>query len=509
MKKNWNVFRVVRIVLAFLCLSLCTGAVWFFPGSEKVFLSQAGSSFLKLLSGFTVGTLIALILMAALTLLLGRAYCSVLCPLGILQDVLGSFRRRPFRRSRWQKTVRYCVTAFVVLCAVCGLMLPLTLLVPSSSFVLIVNNVFREVVQFADRTVHFLPEPVSLHPAAGGVILAWGILLALLILVRWKGRLYCNTLCPVGAILGLLSKFSLFRIRIDAEKCVSCGMCEKVCKGGCIDSAAKSVETEECVDCMNCLSACKLDAIHFTKGLPAKKAPEEQKCENKDEEKPSSSGPRFSRRAFIGTLCAAGAGAVVGSSIRCLTGNEKNAPSVPMPPGAGDFDSFTSKCLGCSLCISACRGKVLKQSVTQYGAKGFMQPYLDMFSGACLYDCHRCQEVCPCGALTLMDLAQKQRCRIGLAKYVKERCVSYLRGEDCGACSEHCPVGAIDMVEYKNTLIPKVNEKLCIGCGACQNICPARPVQAIVVEGVSPQIFVEKPKQVKQTKLAAEEDFPF
>ena len=501
MKKNRNAYRIIRIVLAFFCLCACTGAVWFFPGSEKIFLTQAGSDFLKLLSGAALGAGIALFLIVLLTLLLGRVYCSVLCPLGVLQDVLGAFQRKGFKRNMWQKKIRYGVLAFTVLCAVCGSMLPLTLLLPSSSFVLLVNNVFREIVQSADALIHFLPEAVSLRPEVTGVLLSWGILLVLLILVRWKGRLYCNTLCPVGAVLGLISKGAFFRIRIDPEKCVSCGACEKICKGSCIDSAGKRVETEECVLCMNCLGICKFSAIHLQKAVPCKK--EEEKQEKKDP-----AGPLLSRRAFIGTLCAAGTGAVLGSSVRLLPGKERSVKAV-MPPGAGDFDSFTSRCLGCSLCISACRGKVLKQSITQYGAKGFLQPYLDMVSGSCVYDCRRCQEVCPCGALRLMDLAQKQRCRIGLAVYTKERCVSFLRGEDCGACSEHCPVGAIDMVEYKNTLIPKVNEKLCIGCGACQNICPVRPLQAIVVEGVSSQILVEKPKQVKQTKLAAEEDFPF
>ena len=501
MKKKWNLYRILRIVLAACCLIACTGAVWFFPGTEKIFLTQAGSDFLKLLSGATLGVWIALFLIVLLTLLLGRAYCSVLCPLGVLQDILGSFRRKNFKRNLWQRKIRYGVFAFTVLCAVCGLMLPLTILMPSSSFVLLVNNVFREVVQYADKGLRFLPESISLHPTGVGMVLAWGILLVLLILVRWKGRVYCNTLCPVGALLGLISGKALFRIRIDPEKCVSCGACEKTCKGACIDSAGKRVDAEECVLCMNCLGSCKLDAIHYKRSSGS----------GKEESRGSAlAGTEMNRRVFLGTLCAAGTGAVLGSSIRFLTGKEKDrALAVSMPPGAGDFDSFTSKCLGCSLCISACRGKVLKQSVTQYGAKGFMQPYLDMFSGACLYDCRRCQEVCPCGALQLMDLAQKQRCRIGFANYVKERCVSYLRGEDCGACSEHCPVGAIDMVEYKNTLIPKVNEKLCIGCGACQNICPVRPLQAIVVEGVTPQIFVEKPGKVKQAKLAAEDDFPF
>lgn len=506
MNKKVNVYRWIRIVLAFFALSCCLGAVWFFKGGEKIFLSQAGSDVLKVISGASAGVCIALGSILAATLLFGRIYCSVICPLGILQDVMGSFRRRAFKRNVRQRKVRYCVLAFTVLCVLFGFMLPFTLLMPSSSFVFIVNNVFREVVQYADRLVHFLPEPVTVRPALGVVLASWGIFLGLLALVRWKGRVYCNTLCPVGAVLGLLSKNPLFRIHIDTERCVSCGACERVCKGACIDAASKKVDNEECVACMNCLGACKLGAISFTgkRSIPAVK--EDRKEEPQSN---SASGPVVSRRAFLGIVGAAAGGAVAGSSVRLLTGSKEKQVLVPMPPGAENFDSFSSKCLGCGLCIGSCRGKVLKQAVTQYGWKGFMQPYLDMAAGACLYDCRRCQEVCPCGALTLMDLTKKQTCRIGLAKYTKELCVSFVKNMDCGACSEHCPVGAIEMVSFKDTLIPKVNEKLCIGCGACQNICPVRPVQAIVVHGVSPQIFVEKPKKEKQVKLASEDDFPF
>ena len=180
-----------------------------------------------------------------------------------------------------------------------------------------------------------------------------------------------------------------------------------------------------------------------------------------------------------------------------------------MPPGAGDFDHFTKVCVGCGLCISACNGNVLTPSITEYGLRGFMQPHLDFNKGECKFKCKRCTEVCPCGALLPLALKEKQQWRIGIAKYNPKLCVAYDAGEDCGACAEHCPVGALTMEPYKETSIPKVNEKLCIGCGACQHICPIYPEKAIVITGIPDQHIVEKPNVEESIKLEAEDDFPF
>lgn len=487
MKRKLELYRSIRIFLAAVSFFLLLGAVWFLPGTEAFFGLQFGSGVLKLFAECTLGGAAALLSILLLTLGFGRLYCSVLCPLGILQDLMGVFGR-PYHFLRGTRVVKYSVFFLIAGLAAGGLLLPLSLLLPSSNFVMIVNNVFREAVVKADTWLHLSLGQISMKPAGGAMLLSWGLLLLLLVLVRWRGRIYCNSLCPVGTFLGFLSHFAWFRITMD-EKCASCGACERVCKASCIDSKNRTVNTEDCVMCMNCIGQCSFGSMKLQRKTPGKK----------EEFVPA-------RREFLlagGTILG---GALLGKTA-VLAGKEPS--TAVMPPGAESYERFGGRCVGCGLCIGSCRGKVLAHSMTRYGVKGFMQPYLDFNKGACQFDCRRCMEVCPTGALRIMPMEEKKSWRIGLVTYVKERCVAYREDIDCGACAEHCPVAALEMVPYKNTMIPKVNEALCIGCGACQNICPVRPLQAVVVSGVSPQISVKKPVAEKSKKLEAEKDFPF
>ena len=476
MRPRINIWRWGRIVLAGAAAAAFAAALWtrWLP-VKKLFRTQAASDLLALCTEFSLGAGAALLGILLVTLLFGRFYCSVLCPLGILQDVMSLFRfRRHYRYTGWKNKVRRVVFFVVAGMALSGFMLPLILLLPSSNFVSMLNAFGR----VAGERLGF-----------GARLVGWGMFVLLFVSVLWKGRLFCNTLCPVGALLALCSKTSRYRIVLDAEKCVRCGACEKVCKSTCIDSANKSVNTDECVMCMNCLGSCRLGAISI------KKQPF-RVCENLPE-----------RREFLKDAGLLGGGIAVGVLGR-LTGNRCEKYPV-MPPGAGSFDRFTSRCVGCGLCIAACKGKVLKPAMTEYGLRGFLQPVLDPVKGACDFNCAKCTHICPCGALTPLKLAEKRRTRIGLAVYEAKLCVAYADGEDCGACAEHCPVGALEMVAYKDTMIPKVNKDLCIGCGACQNICPVRPQAAISVVGVSVQTVVDKPLETKSKKLSAEADFPF
>ena len=479
-KSKWRFARI--LLAAFVFIATCC-ILWCIPGTEEYFGIQYGSALLKLFADASLGAAAGVISITLVTLLCGRIYCSVICPLGIMQDIL-LIRRKKNSFIRWTGKFKYPFFLLCIAALLAGVMLPLTLFVPSANFVQIVNFVFREILQWTGIAA------ATLRPAPAAALAAWGFFILLIVLVRWKGRIYCNTLCPVGTLLGIFSRFSWFKIRIKQEKCISCGACERSCKAGCIDAKNKEVKFENCVMCMNCLDSCKLDALHFTH----------------DRTKPAEHSP--GRRDFlIGGTTLLGAAAIGGLGGGMLRKSSKS--QAVMPPGAGTYDRFAVTCLGCGLCISSCKGKVLQPAVGQYGLRGFMQPFLDFEKGTCQFDCKRCMEVCPCGALQKMTLPEKQQHRIGIATYHPQRCVAYLEDMDCGACSEHCPVGALDMVPYKNTLIPKVNEKLCIGCGACQNICPVLPVKAITVSGVSPQIKVEKPKIEKSQKLEAEEDFPF
>ena len=203
--------RALRIAVAGVVLIALTGGIWFFPGHEAVFVSQFGSSLLALISSFSLGALAAVLAVAALTLLVGRIYCSVLCPLGILQDLLMVFKRR-FAFQGTYRRIKYPVLALLAGLACGGLMLPLAFLMPSANFVSIVNNVFREVCAKVFYCFDLPIGAVTVHPALGGFISAWIVFILLAAAVRWRGRIYCNTLCPVGALLSLVSRFSRWKI---------------------------------------------------------------------------------------------------------------------------------------------------------------------------------------------------------------------------------------------------------------------------------------------------------
>ena len=475
MKRKINILKLLRIILAGIVLAAFAGHLAKVVRIPGIFRTQAAPDFLSFLAEFSLGAGIALLLILLLTLCLGRVYCSILCPLGILQDIMSLFRfRRRYRFTGWKKYIRAPFFWFVTGLAAAGFMLPLVLLLPSSNFF----SMFNALGGVAGERL-----------GCGAMITGWAVFVILFLSVLWKGRIFCNTLCPVGAVLAFCSRHARYKVTLAPDKCVRCGACEKVCKSSCIDSKNKTVANEECVMCMNCLTSCAKGAISVQ--------------ESSSVLKKAIPG----RRDFLLQTGALAGGAAVGT-LNKLTGQTKSALPV-MPPGAGSIDRFTSRCVGCGLCISACKGKVLRPAMTEYGLRGFLQPVLDPFKGACDFNCSKCSNICPCGALSPLPLKEKRQTRIGLATYFPELCVAYKDGQDCGACAEHCPVGALEMVEYKDTMIPKVNTALCIGCGACQNICPVRPKAAIMVNGVTAQIRVEKPKATESKSLSAEEDFPF
>ncbi len=460
------------------------------------------------------------IVIVILTVLFGRVYCSTVCPLGTLQDVIGFIarkkrRRRHFQFSQPHDLLRYSILAITVLLLVAGIGLLLNLLDPFSSFGRIFSNLFRPVVLVVNNAAAITLEQWGVYtlPRERWAVIAplsAGVSLATLMLVVWlaatRGRLYCNTICPVGALLGLLSRISFLRIGIDPDVCKGCRQCEVACKAGCIDYLKKTVDISRCVSCYNCLAVCPGNGLRFENGWRRRnpKAP-----------------PDRGRRGFIlnSGLFLLGLSGVNEPAKKIIQSKPTTIPvrvTCPVsPPGSGSIAHFTATCTACHLCVSACPSRVLVPSTFEFGLHGMMQPRMNFHTGHCNYDCTICLNVCPSGAILPLAMEKKKLTQLGVAKFIKENCVVYTDNTDCGACSEHCPTKAVNMVPYPNPVnkrlvIPEVTPELCIGCGGCEHACPTKPYKAIYVDGNPVHKLAKKPV-VKKIEVGADtdKDFPF
>ena len=329
------------------------------------------------------------------------------------------------------------------------------------------------------------------------------IWLILVFWMSWKyGRLYCNTVCPVGTLLGLFSRYSLFKIAFNLDACTECGACERACKASCIDYKDKKLDFDRCVSCFNCIKSCPSGGFKYEYAFSEKQHPKEADHYKREMLKSSAT-------ALIG---------LTGIAIAQNNISEENISTVPenrqnpsTPPGSISIEHFTDACTACHLCISACPTQVLQPAFLEYGALGILQPKMDYHKNFCNYECHACSKICPSGAILPLKKKDKVRVQIGIAKFIEKNCIVYTEENDCGACAEHCPTKAVHMVPYKNNLsIPEVNEDTCVGCGACEFACPTKPYKAIFVEGNMVHQTAAEPKFEELDKdVDYEEDFPF
>ncbi|MDD2438394.1 MAG: 4Fe-4S binding protein [Massilibacteroides sp.] len=464
-----------------------------------------------------------------LALLFGRIYCSVLCPAGILQDVInrlyciGKKKKKGTRRFSYHSpmnVLRYGLLGVTILFALFGFTGLLMLLDPYSNFGRIATNLFRPVTMWINNlAADFLMrvDNYSLYHVTvttvttAALIAALVALILFIVLVAWRGRLFCNTLCPVGSLLGLISRYSLFRVSFDKNNCIQCGLCAQSCKAEAIDAKQMTVDTSRCVDCFNCIGSCSKNSLTYRFNPVWKRdrvvLPVELSVDSSATPHPNG------RRSFLATTVAI-AGSV--SSVSTLANKivpiedpkiEKWPPVTP--PGSLSLERFKDKCTACHLCVVQCPSHVLRPAGLEYGFDFLLRPHLAYIDSYCNYECTVCSDVCPTGAIRPLTKEEKITTQVGVAKFMIERCIVHTEKTDCGACSEHCPTQAVHMVPYEGTLtIPAVTEELCIGCGGCESICPVRPVRAIIVKSNIEHIFVEPPKEEKVKEVQID-DFGF
>lgn len=489
--------RKIRRVLAALFVGLLTLMLLDFTGTLHAWLGwMAKVQFLPAVLALNIGVVACLIL---ITLVFGRVYCSVICPLGVFQDLVswlsGKFRKNRFRYSKPLGILRYTVLLLFVAAIVSGVgFLFVKLLAPYSAYGRMVSSLLQPIyiginnglALIAERVDSYAFYTMDVWMKSLPLLLIAVLTFVVLVVLAWRGgRTYCNTVCPVGTLLGLVSRFAWMKPVIDTEKCNGCGLCERNCKASCINSKAHDIDYSRCVACMNCIDKCKRGAIKYVPSWGLKR-----NCVSREA---SVTPMDASRRAFVLAATAMTSGAVLKAEEKTVDGGlaeilDKKIPkrqTAILPPGALTAKHFADHCTACQLCVAACPNGVLRPSDS---LDRFMQPELSYERGYCRPECTRCSQVCPAGAIKPIDRETKASTQVGHAVWVRDNCVVLTDGVSCGNCERHCPTGAIQMVPSdasnpRSHRIPVVDTERCIGCGACENLCPARPYSAIYVEG--------------------------
>jgi len=486
--------RKTRIILAAI----------FFVGITLLFLDFTGTmhtwfgwmakvQFLPAILALNVGVVGVL---ALLTFLFGRLYCSVICPLGVMQDLFAwlgkKAKKNRYSYSPEKKWLRYILLVLFIISLLVGGGVLAKLIAPYSAYGRIANNLLAPLWQWGNNGLAYLAERADSYAFYETEVwiksgITFGIAVATLLIIgilAWRGgRTYCNTICPVGTVLGFVSRFSWLKPVIDTNKCNGCGLCARNCKAACINSKEHSIDYSRCVACMDCIGSCKKGAISYVH-RPSKATSTEE---------PQTQPVDTSRRSFLTTTAVVAATTAIKAQEKKVDGGlavieDKVAPERQthlVPPGALSARNFAQHCTACQLCVSACPNGVLTPSTS---LTRLMQPEMTYERGYCRPECTKCSDVCPTGAIRPITREDKSSTQIGHAVWIKKNCIPLTNGDSCGNCARHRPTGAIQMVpseegNRRSPRIPVINVERCIGCGACEHLCPARPFSAIYVEG--------------------------
>ena len=446
-----------------------------------------------------VDSLALALVVLGLTVALGRVWCGWICPLGTTLDLLHPRKRRSLRVQRAPVPERWRSVKFVVLMALLGAALAgnLTLLIfdPISlltrgltSFVLpglnqaaiglerVLYNVppLQGALDWFDVSVR-----TSLFPAD---VWRWwnlvpGLLLVGVIALNWvAGRFWCRYLCPLGGLLGLVSRVAILRRVVGADACRHCLRCARACPTGTIDAETFASDPAECTVCLDCLPECPTpDGQAFT---PVWKLE-------------PSHGYDPGRRQ---TLAVLGGGLIAAAVYPFVPAALRRDQRLIRPPGVQGTqkETFLSQCIRCGQCLKVCPTSGLQPALWESGFDGVWTPTLVPRLGYCDYSCHACGQVCPTGAIPNLSLEEKRERIIGKAEINRDHCLPWAKNTPCIVCEEMCPLApkAVELDTFyvadgagqATTLLrPHMITDRCIGCGICEYKCPAPGEAAIRV----------------------------
>jgi polyferredoxin len=451
------------------------------------------------------------------TLFLGRFFCGWICPMGTLQHFVGDMpseskrgkrRIESSRYKRWQ-TIKYVVLLAGLVAAAFGSMVigwldPFSLLVRSIGLSILpaFNYVVRAALTPLEQS-HIAAIKATgglIHAVLGAFLLEFrqahftqglflGILFfAILAMSLRVTRFWCRAICPLGALLGAVSRWSVLGLHKDPEACHSCNRCLLHCQGGDDPIGNSPWRKSECLMCMNCVGSCPDHALTF-------------RFFRKEKEVAS---PDLGRRR---TITGIAAGAVAVPLMRANTGLGKSRNErLLRPPGALDEPDFLGRCIRCGECMKVCPNNALQPALVEAGLEGLWTPTLVPRIGYCEPSRVLCSEVCPTGAIWQITpkekgwvvgvgAAQNQPIRLGTAFYDRGRCLPWAMATECIVCEEWCPVSpkaiyveeaeVVDSAGKTKTLKqPRVDPSRCVGCGACEYACPLQEHPAVYVTSI-------------------------